>query len=301
MTLKEQPERLLVVGAGAIGMEFAYFYNAFGTEVTVLEMEDRVLPGADPDVSEALGRAFEKQGITLRTGVKTTALEREGESVQLTLEPKEGDAETLSAERALVATGVQGNVEGLFDEEGVGVHLQEGHIRVDRVTYETSQPGIYAVGDVSGTPWLAHKASEEAILCVERIAGHRPLALDYDNVPGCVYCHPQAAHVGLTEAEAKERGHGVRVGRFPFQASGKAQAEGDTEGFVKILADEKTGELLGGHMVGENVTEMIHEIAMARRPEATVEELIATVHAHPTLSEAIHEAALGVEGRAIHI
>ena len=301
MVLDEQPERLVIVGAGYIGMEFAYLYNAFGTEVTVVEMEDRVLPAADPDISKGIAKAFRKRGITMRTGVKTSALEAGGSGVEATIEPRsgEGEAETIAADRALVAIGVSGRFDGLFDEN-LGVRVVDDHIKVDHVTYETSRPGIYAAGDVSGTPWLAHKASEEAVNCVEQLAGERPAPIRYDLVPGCIYCHPQGASVGMTEPAAREAGYDVRKGQFPFQASGRAQAEGATEGFVKILSDGATGEVLGAHIVGESATELIHEIAVAMRLEATVGELIATMHAHPTLAEAVHEAALGVEDRTLH-
>ena len=305
MTLQEQPAKLLIVGAGAIGMEFAYFYNAFGTEVTVVEMMDRVLPVEDEEVSKAVRKAFKKQGITLHTATKTSSIEKTDNGIKATLEPastdSKGATQTIEADRALLAIGVRGNYDGLFDD-ALGLELHKDHIKADtdKQTYQTSVPGIYAVGDVIGPPWLAHVASEEAVACVEKIAGHDAETLDYQSIPACTYCEPQVASIGLTEQQCQEQGIAYDVGNFPFKAAGKAQAMGATEGFNKILTGKKHGEVLGAHMVGENVTELIAEMGLARKLEATANEIIATVHAHPTLSESTHEAALGSQGRMIH-
>lgn len=300
MVLAEQPKRLVIVGAGAIGMEFAYFFNAFGTQVTVVELMDRVLPAEDEEVSKAVAKAFRRQGIECRTSTKTTGVRKTGSGVEVTVVGAAGDKpETLGAEKVLVAIGVRGRYDGLFDAS-LGVELVKDHIKVDKGDYQTSVPGVYAVGDVIGPPWLAHVASEEAVVCVERMAGHEAAAIDYGAIPGCTYCQPQVASVGLTEHACREKGVAYKVGVFPFSASGKAQAVGHTDGFVKLIAGEKYGEVLGVHMVGENVTELIAEMGLAMRLEATVEEVIATMHAHPTLSEAVHEAALGVRGRMVN-
>jgi dihydrolipoamide dehydrogenase len=301
MVLAGQPKRLVIVGAGAIGMEFAYFFNAFGTQVAVVELMDRVLPTEDEEVSKAVAKAFRRQGIECRTSVKTTGVRKTGSGVEVTVVgAAEGEkAEVLGADQVLVAIGVRGRYDGLFDGS-LGVELVKDHIKVDKGDYQTSVPGVYAVGDVIGPPWLAHVASEEAVVCVERMAGHEAAAIDYGAIPGCTYCQPQVASVGLTERACREKGVGYKVGMFPFSASGKAQAAGHTDGFVKLIAGEKYGEVLGVHMVGENVTELIAEMGLAMRLEATVEEVIATMHAHPTLSEAVHEAALGVRGRMVN-
>lgn len=301
MTLPEQPKKLLIIGAGAIGMEFAYFYNAFGTEVTVIEMMDRLLPIEDEEVSAAIAKSFRKIKIDCRTSTKTLSLKKVGTGVELTIAPvgNESKTEIIAGDKALVAIGVRGRYDGLFDKS-LGIELFKDHIKVDKTTYQTSVPGIYAAGDVIGPPWLAHVASEEAIVCVERLAGHQPEPIDYDAIPGCTYCHPQVASIGLTEQACREQGVAYTVGKFPFQASGKAQAAGHTEGFVKVIADKKYGELLGVHMIGDGVTELIAEIGLAKHLEATVDEVIATMHAHPTLSEAVHEAALGTQGRMLN-
>ncbi|MEX0886532.1 MAG: dihydrolipoyl dehydrogenase [Phycisphaeraceae bacterium] len=326
MTLAEQPERLLIIGAGAIGMEFAYFYNAFGTKVTVVEMVDRLLPVEDHDVSQAIARAFRKQKVETYTGHKTTSIELTKQGVKATLEPvkqlKPGDAPkgagygttpagadeaktataeqvTVEADKVLVAIGVRGRYDGLFDDS-LKLETVKDHIKVDPATYATSVKGVYAVGDVIGPPWLAHVAMDEAVVCVERLAGHEPVAIDYDAIPGCTYCHPQVASIGKTEQQCKDAGLAYNVGKFPFQASGKAQAMGATDGFIKIISGKKHGEILGCHMIGENVTELIAELGLAQRLEATADEVIATIHAHPTLSEAVHEAALGTQGRMLH-
>ncbi len=306
MTLAEQPRSLLIVGSGAIGMEFAYFYNAFGTQVTVIEMLDRLLPIEDDEISKEIARAFKKQKITTLTGHVTTAIQKTETGIKAVIAPvnDKENTQTLEADKVLVAIGVKGNYAGLFDAS-LGIETFKDHIKVDYrkpgATYETSLPGVYAVGDVIGPPWLAHVASEEAIVCVERIAGHTAPDIDYNAIPGCTYCHPQVASVGLTERAAKEQNLDITVGKFPFLASGKARALGETAGFVKIIADKKYGQILGCHMIGDNVTELIAELGLALRLEATLDDVIATIHAHPTLSEAVHEATLGAEGRMIHL
>ncbi len=301
MSLPTQPKRLVIVGAGAIGMEFAYFYNAFGTQVTVIEMMDRLLPIEDEEVSKAIAKAYRKAKIDCRTSTKTLAVKKTGSGVEATIAPvdDESKTETIAGDKLLVAIGVRGRYDGLFDP-ALGIELFKDHIKVDKTTYQTSVAGIYAVGDVIGPPWLAHVASEEAIVCVEQLAGHHPTPIDYDAIPGCTYCQPQVASFGLTERACREKGVAYKVGKFPFQASGKAQAVGHTDGFVKIITDEKYGEIIGAHMIGENVTELIAELGLAKRLEATAEEVIATIHAHPTMSEAVHEAALGTQGRMLH-
>ncbi len=301
MTMPVQPKSLLIVGSGAIGMEFAYFYNAFGTEVTVVEMVDRLMPIEDAEVSREIEKAFNKQGITTLTGHKTLSLEKTASGITAVVAPTadESKIQTIEADKVIVAIGVKGRFDGLFDES-LGLKVEREHIWVDKSNYMTNLPGVYAVGDVIGPPWLAHVASEEAIYCVELIAGHHATPIDYDSVPGCTYCHPQVASIGLTEEACKERGLDYTVGKFPFAASGKAQALGQTQGFTKIITDKEHGEILGAHMIGENVTELIAEMGLARRLEATHNEVTATMHAHPTLSEAVMEAALGADGRMIH-
>jgi len=305
MVLPEQPKRLAIGGAGAIGTEYASFYDSFGTEVTVIEMMDRIVPIEDEEVSKMLARSFKKYGIQVHTGAKTTQIDTSGEGVKLTIAKvdDETNTQTIEADKVLLAIGVRGLYGGLFDAD-LGIQEYKDHIKVDPTTYQTDVAGIYAVGDVIGPPWLAHVASEEAVVCVERIAGHEPEAIDYDSIPACTYCVPQVASVGRTEKQLKdegmEPGSDYHVGKFPFQASGKAQAEGHTAGFVKILSDPKYGEILGVHMIGEHVTELIAELGLAKRAELTADEVIGTIHAHPTLSEAVHEAALGTEDRMIH-
>lgn len=321
---KQRPERLIVVGAGAIGMEFAYFYHSMGTKVTVVEMMDRVLPVEDHEVSAAIGKLYAKHGMTLMTGTTTTGVEKTASGVKVTVAPlvngKADDSrkQVLEADRVLLAIGVVGRTDGLCDP-ALGLKLEKGHIVTDyapgkttsqAVDYKTNLPGVYAVGDVIGPPWLAHVASEEAVICVERIgkrAGkwhHEPYPIDYTTIPGCTYCIPQVASVGSTEqaliAAGKVKGKDYEVGKYPFQAHGKAIAAAHTDGFVKILRGLPRGEILGAHIFGDQATELIAEMTLARRLEATTEELIATVHAHPTMHEAVHEAALAAEGRLIH-
>ena len=301
MTLPTQPAKLLIVGSGAIGMEFACFYNAFGTKVTVIEMLDRVLPNEDAEVSAVVAKSFTKQGIELLTATKTLAVKKTDTGVELTVAPVSDPSKTqvLTADKVLIAIGVKGRYDGLFDEK-LGLETFKDHLKVDKKTYQTNLPGVYAVGDVIGPPWLAHVASEEAVVAVELMAGKHAHAIDYDAIPGCTYCHPQVASIGLTEAKAKEQNIAVKVGKFPLLALGKAQALGSTEGFVKLITGARHGEILGVHMVGENVTDLLAEMGLAMKLEATTEEIIATMHAHPTMSEAIHEAALSSEGKMIH-
>jgi dihydrolipoamide dehydrogenase len=305
MTLPERPKSLLVVGSGAIGMEFAYFYNAFGTKVAVVEMLDRALPIEDHEVSKTIEKSFTKQGITILTKHVTKSIAKTDKGIKAVVAAADDESktQTIEADKVLVAIGVRGRFDGLF-EDSLGIEIVKGHIKVDYRTpgsrYQTSVPGVYAVGDVIGPPWLAHVASEEAIVCVERMANHKVADLDYESIPGCTYCNPQVASIGLTEQKAKDLKLDYNAAVFPFQASGKAQAMGETTGFVKLITGKEHGEILGAHMIGEGVTEMIAEMALARRLEATAEELIATIHAHPTMSEAVHEAALGTDGRMIH-
>jgi dihydrolipoamide dehydrogenase len=291
---KVAPRSLLVVGSGAIGIEFASFYRALGAEVTVVEVLPRILPVEDEEISTAARKAFEKRGIKFRVGVKVVKLKKAGKAIALELE----GGETLESEAAIVAVGIEGNVEDLGLED-LGVKVDSGHIVID-CHGATNVQGLYAIGDVVGPPWLAHKASHEGVHCVEHIAGVAGAPINAP-VPGCTYSTPQIASVGLTEAQAKDRGLEVRVGRFPFRANGKAIASGETEGLVKTVFDAATGALIGAHMIGAEVTEMIQGFALAMTLEATEAELFATVFPHPTLSEAMHEAALDAFGRVLHI
>ncbi len=294
---KTIPKTLLVIGSGAIGMEFASFYRALGCEVTVVEMLPRILPVEDEEVSKTAHKAFEKRGIKFRVpaNVKTLAKTKSGVSVEIEIA---GKAETLEAEVAIVAVGIVGNVEDM-GLEALGVKIDRTHIVTD-AHGATGVPGLYAIGDVAGPPWLAHKASHEGVHCVEHIAGLKPANLNAP-IPGCTYTNPQVASVGLTEAQAKEQGLEPKVGRFPFRVNGKAIAASDTEGFVKVVFDGKTGALIGAHMIGHEVTEMIQGYALAMTLEATEIDLQSTVFPHPTMSEAMHEAALDAYGKVIHI
>jgi len=294
---KSAPKSLLIVGSGAIGIEFASFYRALGSEVTVIEALPRILPVEDEEVSRAAQKAFEKRGIAFRIGAKVTKLAKTRAGVTLDLEAG-GKRETLEADVAIVAVGIDGNVEGL-GLEALGVKVDRGHVVTDKAG-RTNVPGLYAIGDVAGPPWLAHKAMHEGVHCVEHIAGF-PTADLPAPIPGCTYSTPQIASIGLTEAAAKGQGIEVKVGRFPFRVNGKAIAAGELEGFVKTVFDAKTGALIGAHMIGGEVTEMIQGYAIAITLEATEAELFATVFPHPTMSEAMHEAALDAYGRALHI
>ena len=298
MVPKTMPKSLIVVGSGAIGIEFASFYRDMGVDVTVVEAMDRILNAEDAEISNMAHKAFEKRGMTILTSAKLQKLEKTPQSVTATIE-QQGKMQQISAERVIMAIGIVGNSENL-GLEGTKVKFDRGHIVTDGYG-ATGEAGIYAIGDVTGAPWLAHKASHEGIICVEKIAGASDVHKIADNtVPGCTYCRPQIASVGLTEAQAKDKGHTVKVGRFPFLANGKAIALGDDEGMIKTIFDEKTGELLGAHMIGPEVTEMIQGYAIARTLETTEAELMQTIFPHPTLSEAMHESVLDAYDRAIH-
>ena len=298
MTLSEQPKTMLIVGAGAIGMEFAYFYNALGTKVAVIEMMPQVLPVEDQEIARLMEASFKKQGINVLTGTTVQQAKATTNGVVLHVTSPEG-AQELQGDVALVAIGVQGNVEEIGLDK-VGVTVEHNHIKVDS-DYRTSAPGVYAVGDVIGPPWLAHVASAEGIHCIEALAGLRTEPLDYQSIPGCTYCQPQVASVGLTEQKAIAEGYELKIGRFPFRPLGKAVAIGETEGMVKLIFDAKYGELLGAHIMGSEATEMIAELVLAKRLESTGKQLFHTVHAHPTLTEAVMEAAAAAYGEAISI
>jgi len=299
MILEKQPKDLIVIGAGAIGIEFAYFYSTLGTKVTVVEMMKNILPIEDEEVSKALEKNFKKRGIEILTNAIVEKAEVNGNKVNVVVKVND-EKKSLSAEKVLNAIGVVGNVDG-FGLEALGVEVEKNMIKVDKETYATNVKGIYAIGDVIGPPWLAHVASAEGIHCIERIKGIIHPPINYDNIPGCTYCQPQIASVGLTEAKAKEKGYEIKIGKFPFMASGKAFAIGEREGFVKMIFDAKYGEILGAHIIGSEATEMIAEVTLARSLEATGESIIKTIHAHPTLSESIMEAAANAYGEAIHI
>ncbi|MFW6348027.1 MAG: dihydrolipoyl dehydrogenase [Cyclonatronaceae bacterium] len=299
MKLEEQPKRLVIVGAGAIGVEFAYFYHTIGTQVTLVELQDHIVPAEDEDIGKELAKIYKKKGMNIMTKSSVEAVEKTGDGVKVSIKTPNGE-ETVEADMVLSAVGVVGNVEGIGLEEA-GVKTKKGDILVKPNTYETDAEGIYAIGDVIGAPWLAHKASHEAIECVERIAGLDALPANHANIPGCTYCHPEIASVGLTEKAAKEAGYEVKVGKFPFQANGKATAAGHTEGFVKVVFDAKYGEWLGCHMLGDNVTEMIASPVLARDLETTGPEVISAIHPHPTLSEAVMEAVAEAYGEGVHL
>lgn len=298
MTLEKQPKKLIIVGSGAIGVEFAYFYNAMGTEVTIVEYMPRIVPVEDEDVSKQLERSFKKSGIKIMTSTEVTAVDTSGKGVKATVKTKKGE-ETLEADVVLSAVGIKTNIENIGLED-VGIVTDRDKILVNDF-YQTNIPGYYAIGDVTPGPALAHVASAEGILCVEKIAGHHIEALDYGNIPGCTYCSPEVASVGLTEAQAKEQGLDIKVGKFPFSASGKASAGGNTEGFVKVIFDAKYGEWLGCHMIGAGVTDMIAEAVLGRKLETTGHEVLKTVHPHPTMSEAVMEAVADAYDEVIHI
>jgi dihydrolipoamide dehydrogenase len=298
MVPPSMPKSLLVIGSGAIGIEFASFYRNMGAEVTVIEMLDRILPVEDEEISAFARKSFEKQGIKIITSAKTTKVQKNADSVTATIEAG-GKTQEITVERVISAVGIVGNVEDI-GIEGTGVKVERSHIVIDEFC-RTGEPGVYAIGDVTGAPWLAHKASHEGVICVESIARQNDVKpLDIGNIPGCTYSRPQIASVGMTEARAKEAGHDVRVGRFPFIGNGKAISMGEPEGMVKVVFDSKSGELLGAHMIGAEVTEMIQGYAVARTLETTEVELMHTVFPHPTVSETMHEAVLDAYGRAIH-
>jgi dihydrolipoamide dehydrogenase len=298
MTLPEQPKSMVIVGSGAIGVEFAYFYNAMGTKVTVVEYAQNIVPVEDEDVSKALAKSFKASGIEIMTSSEVTSVDTSGKGCKVKV--KSGETEQiLEADIVLSAAGVVANIENIGLEE-VGIVTDKGKIVVDK-HYQTNIPGYYAIGDCVPGQALAHVASAEGIICVEQIAGHHPAALDYNNIPGCTYCSPEIASVGYTEKAAKAAGYELKIGKFPFSASGKASAAGHKDGFVKLIFDAKYGELLGAHLIGANVTEMIAECVALRKLETTGEELIKTVHPHPTMSEAIMEAAAAAYGEVIHL
>jgi dihydrolipoamide dehydrogenase len=300
MVPKAMPKSVLVIGSGAIGIEFASFYANMGAKVTVVEVLDRVLPVEDEEISAFAHKAFTKQGMTVMTGAKVQGVKKNGAAANVIVEDAKGKVHDIAVEKVISAVGIVGNVEGI-GLEGTKVKVDRTHVVTDGYG-RTGEPGVYAIGDLTGPPWLAHKASHEGVVCVEAIAGKNDVhPIDPTNIPGCTYCRPQVASVGLTEAAAKAKGHEVRVGRFPFIGNGKAIALGEPEGLVKTVFDAKTGELLGAHMVGAEVTEMIQGYAIARTAELTEAELMHTVFPHPTLSEMMHESVLDAYGRVIHI
>lgn len=298
MSLPNQPKSMVVVGSGAIGVEFAYFYNSIGTKVTIVEFMPTIVPVEDEEVSKQLERSFKKQGIDIMTEASVEGVETKGNGCVVKIKTKKGE-EKIECDVVLSAVGIQANIENIGLEE-VGIVTDKGKILVNEY-YTTNIPGYHAIGDVVPGPALAHVASAEGIICVEKIAGHHPEALDYGNIPGCTYCNPEVASVGMTEKQAKEKGIEIKVGKFPYSASGKASAAGAKDGFVKLIFDAKYGEVLGGHMIGANVTEMIAEIVAVRKLETTGHDLIRTVHPHPTMSEAVMEAAAAAYGEVIHL
>ena len=297
LAMKKQPKSIAIMGAGAIGAEFAYFLNAFGTKVTLVEMLPKVLPVEDTEVSDALLKSFKKQGIDCRTSTRVDKIEVKDESVVLSM-AKGDDTEQLEVESLLLAIGVVPNLEGAVSED-LKLELDRGYLKVDE-NYQTSTPGIYATGDIVGPPWLAHVATYRAIQAVNGMFEHSK-PIPFDAFPGCTYCQPQVASIGITEEKAKEEGFDYKIGKFPFAASGKAVAVNHSEGFVKVIVDEKYGEILGAHIIGSDATELITEYGLAMNLEATVDEIHGTIHAHPTMSEALAEAAAAAHGEAIHI
>ncbi|MCG8310973.1 MAG: dihydrolipoyl dehydrogenase [Cytophagales bacterium] len=298
MSLDKQPKSMVIVGSGAIGSEFAYFYNAIGTEVTLVEFLPNIVPLEDEEVSKQLERSYKKSGIKVMKSSEVTQVNTSGKGCKVTIKTPKGE-EVVNCEIVLSAVGVATNVEGIGLEE-VGIATDQGKVIVDDY-YKTNIPGFYAIGDIVKGPALAHVASAEGIICVEKIAGHDPESLNYENIPGCTYCSPEIASVGMTEKAAKEAGYDIKVGKFPFSASGKASAAGAKDGFVKVIFDAKYGEWLGAHMIGANVTEMIAEVVAARKLETTGHEIIKTVHPHPTMSEAVMEATAAAYDEVIHL
>lgn len=301
MSLETQPKRMVVVGAGAIGVEFGYFYHTIGTEVSIVEfIEQGLVPREDPDISKELGKLFTRKGMKVYGNWAVETVDTSGKEIKVNMKNrKDGKTETILCDVVLSAAGVTPNIENI-GLETLGVTTERGYIKVNE-WYQTNVPGIYAIGDVLNTQALAHVASAEAITCVEKIAGHHPEPIDYNNIPGCTYCSPEIASVGYTEQGAKDAGYEVLVGKFPFTASGKAKAGGVPEGFVKVIFDKKYGEFLGAHMIGSNVTEMIAEVVVARKLETTGMEIVKSIHPHPTMSEAIMEAAAAAYGEVIHL
>ena len=298
MTLEKQPKKMIVVGSGAIGIEFAYFYNAMGTEVTVVEFLPNIVPVEDEEVSKQLERSFKKAGVKVMTSSEVTKVDTSGDGVKATVKTSKGE-QTLEADIVLSAVGIKTNIENIGLED-VGIATDRDKIMVNDY-YQTNIPGYYAIGDVTPGPALAHVASAEGILCVEKIAGMHVEPLDYGNIPGCTYCMPEVASVGMTEAQAREAGYDVKVGKFPFSASGKAKASGNPDGFVKVIFDAKYGEWLGCHMIGAGVTDMIVEAVVGRKLETTGHEILKAVHPHPTMSEAVMEAVADAYDEVIHL
>jgi dihydrolipoamide dehydrogenase len=304
MVLPQQPKSMIVVGSGAIGVEFGYFYNSMGTKVTIVEFMPRIVPVEDEDISKELEKNFKKNGIDIMVNSEVTRVDTSGNGVKATVKTQNGE-QVLEADVLLSAVGIQPNIEGIGLEE-LGIKTDKGRIVTDKY-YQTNVPGVYAIGDCTPGQALAHVASKEAIICVENFAfgekkyGHQPQILDYTNVPGCTYCTPEIASVGMTEKQAKEAGHEIKVGKFPLSASGKASAAGHTEGFVKVIFDAKYGEWLGTHMIGYNVTEIIGETVVARKLETTHHEVLDSIHPHPTISESIKDAIEVAYGEAIHL
>jgi dihydrolipoamide dehydrogenase len=301
MSLESQPKKMVVVGAGAIGVEFAYFYKSIGTEVTIVEfMEQGLVPREDSDISKELTKIFKKKGIETLANSSVEKVDTSGKTCIVTVKDrKDGKEQTIECDVVLSAAGVTPNTENI-GLETLGIKTDKGLVLVDEY-YRTNVPGIYAIGDIIPGPALAHVASAEGIICVENITGHKPAPINYDNIPSCTYCIPEIASVGMTEAAAKEAGIEVKIGKFPFSASGKASAAGHKEGFVKLIFDAKYGEWLGAHMIGYNVTEMVAEVVVARNLETTGHEIIKSIHPHPTMSEAIMEAAAAAYGEVIHL
>lgn len=298
LVLENQPKKMVVIGSGAIGCEFAYFYNAIGTEVTIVEYLPTILPREDEEVSKQAERSFKKQGIKVLTDSAVESVDTSGEGCKVTVKTKKGQ-EVIECDIVLSATGITPNTENIGLEE-LGIKLDKGLVQVDEF-YRTNVEGIYAIGDIVPGPALAHVASAEGITCVEKICGEHTQPINYENIPGCTYCSPEVASVGMTEKQAKEAGYEIKVGKFPFSASGKASAAGAKDGFVKVIFDAKYGEWLGAHMIGANVTEMIAEVVVARNLETTGHEIIKSIHPHPTMSEAIMEAAAAAYGEVIHL
>ncbi len=301
MSMEKQPKSMVIVGAGAIGVEFAYFYHSIGTEVTIVEfMEQGLVPREDKDISKALGRIYKKKGIKVLGNTAVETVDTKGKGCVVTAKNrKTGKVETINCDVVLSAAGVSPNTENI-GLEAMGITTERGLVKVDEF-YRTNVAGIYAIGDIVSGPALAHVATAEAIVCVEKIAGEHVAPIDYNNIPGCTYCSPEIASVGYTEASAKEAGYDIKVGKFPFSASGKASAAGAKDGFVKVIFDAKYGEFLGAHMIGANVTEMIAEVVAARKLETTGHEIVKTIHPHPTMSEAVMEAAAEAYGEVIHL
>ena len=298
MVMPQQPKSMVVVGSGAIGVEFAYYYNAIGTKVTIVEFMPNIVPIEDDDVSKQLARSFKKSGIEILTESSVESVDTSGNGCKVKVKTKNGET-TLECDVVLSAVGIAANIENIGLEE-LGIVTDKGRIMVNE-WYQTNMPGYYAIGDVINTPALAHVASHEAITCIEKIAGMHAEPMDYKNIPGCTYCQPEIASVGYTEKAAKAAGYEIKVGKFPFSASGKAKAGGNADGFIKVIFDAKYGEWLGAHMIGANVTELIAEVVTARKLETTGHEIIKAVHPHPTMSEAIMEAVAEAYGECIHL